>query len=247
MRWNLLQQLMRKHVDIAALDPQRDATIFAERLLDIRPEVFERMPSPPLAALALARELLPQIASVPELARGLEASISSPQASLGTRLAQLVALAYLACEQDLIRDNLPGGAGLVDDCIVLHGARLVPLLDYGHIGQPLLDAMVPVHRLSLAVPPDVLPKLERLLRQIASLAVHADTLPGTVVEDAIRALVENPPTELDGPLPFTLPPSHSILPRAVEDALVLPLGQLLAGEPGEGLKVELADGRVFGG
>lgn len=242
MRWNLLQQLMRKLVDIDGLDPQRDATGFAERLLDIRPELFERTPNPPLSALALARRLLPEITKVPELTRGLEASISSPQASLGTRLAQLVALAYLVCEQDLISDSLPGGAGLVDDCIALHAACLVPLLDYGHIGQPLLDAMIPIHWLSLAVPADVLPELERLLRQIASLALHADTLPGSVVEDTIRALVENPPTELHGPLPFELPASHSILPRAVEEALVLPLGRLL---PGTELKVELADGRML--
>ncbi len=243
MRWLLLQQVMQKLVVVGELDPQRDATGLAERLLEIRPELFARLhgTAAPLAALAIARKVLPELCRLPELARAVEASIGSPYASPGSRFAQMVALAYLACEQDLIPDALPHGAGLVDDCIALYAAKVVPLIEFGRLGERLTDAMLPVRWLSLAVPTDALPGLEALLRQIAELALHADQVPSSLIGLALQTLLEQPPEQLRGPLEIELP-DRAPLPEALVKAFSLPLGQVVEADE---LVIEFADGGLL--
>ncbi|PRP90341.1 hypothetical protein ENSA5_65380 [Enhygromyxa salina] len=237
MRWELFNRVRIKVVGVRELDPQRDAAKYAEQLLSLHPRLFTRLEggaesvAARMAARTIAVDHLSEVCALPEAIEALERSLSVATKSPGERLVRVAALAYLVCERDLIRDDLPAGYGLIDDCIALRGARLATpsVAEPDHLHEDLLE----IRYLSVAVPDEVLAATEDALVHAADLALRASALPNHVVEAAIRELVSNPPREFSA-IRTVLPESGSMAPRPAtrseprELATLAPQG----GEPG---------------
>lgn len=247
MRWALFQQVMQKLASVRELDPRRDAARYAEQLLQLQPRLFAGIDggaesvAARMAALTMGGDHLREICRLPTFVDELERSLSIATMSPSERLVRIAALAYLVCGRDLIRDDLPAGYGLIDDCISIRGAVLATPRPRpggaGSLGQFLLAELLRIRYLALAVPDSVLPATAEALTYAATLAAHTRDLPRTMIEAAIRQLVEHPPNEFPAKLPLP-EPSESI---EIESMLPLTPGELLEAR-GESLVFGFPDG-----
>ncbi len=248
MRWALFQQVMQKLAGVRVLDPQRDAARYAEQLLEFHPRLFARIDggvesvAARMAARTIAVDHLRDICRLPDFVDEFENSLATATMSAGQRLVRVAALAYLVCERDLIRDDLPAGYGLVDDCISIRGAVLATpgRRPRGTLGKLLLAELLRIRYLALAVPNDVLPATEQALTHAATLAARTHDVPNSVIEAAIRDLVERPPAEFPTKLPLP-EPSEAL---ECESLIRLTPGELVEVR-GETLIVEFPDGSLL--
>jgi hypothetical protein len=259
MRWALFQQVMHKLASVRELDPRRDAARYAELLLGFHPQMFAPIDggaesvAARMAALTIAGDHLREICRLPDFVDELERSLAIATMSASDRLVRVAALAYLVCGRDLIRDDLPAGYGLIDDCINMRGAVLATLGPVsssgrsgsgrsgsgrsGSFGNHLLAELLRIRYLALAVPGPVLPATAEALTSAARLAARTRDLPNAIIEAAIRHLVEHPPNEFPAKLPLPEP----IEPIEVESMLPLTPGVLLEAR-GDNLVFEFSDG-----
>ncbi|HVI02700.1 MAG TPA: hypothetical protein VM869_28570 [Enhygromyxa sp.] len=245
MRWALFQQVMQKLASVRELDPRRDAARYAEQLLGYRPRLFAQIEggaesvTARMAALTIAGDHLREVCRLPTYVDELERSLAIATMTPGERLVRVAALAYLVCARDLIRDDLPAGYGLIDDCISIRGAVLATPGPRPRkpLASSLLGELLIIRYLSLAVPEDVLPMTGEALTHAATLAARTRGLPNSTIEAAIRHLVEHPPEEF----PATLPLPEPSEPIAVESMLPLTPGELLEAR-GEHLLFGFPDG-----
>lgn len=212
MRWTLFQRVMVKLSGLRELDVAKDASGYAELLLSKRPEIFAEIDGGPegmaaeVAANVIASDHVGHLAGLPRLAEQLQSAQSSAFATDGERLVRLSALAYLSSDRDLIRDDLPSGYGLVDDCITIRGA----LLATPRLAPPaqIERERLAIRYLSLAVPAHVLPEIEAALIHAAELALACERMPSQRVNMAIMKLIQDPPStfpaELDLPIEVEL-------------------------------------------
>lgn len=245
MRWALFQQVMQKLASVRELDPRRDAARYAEQLLAFRPRLFATLDggaesvAARMAALTIAGDHLREVCRLPTYVEELERSLAIATMTASERLVRVAALAYLVCSHDLIRDDLPAGYGLVDDCISIRGAVLAtpgPRPRTG-LGKFLLAELLRIRYLALAVPDDVLPATAGALTHAATLAARTRDLPSSVVEAAIRHIVSHPPNEFPAKLPLPEPSE----PIEVESMMPLTAGELLEAR-GESLLFGFPDG-----
>jgi hypothetical protein len=244
MRWALFQQVMQKLASVRELDPRRDAARYAEQLLANRPALFARIEggtesvAARMAALTIAGDHLREVCRLPTYVDDLERSLAIGSMSASERLVRVAALAYLVCARDLIRDDLPAGYGLIDDCISIHGAVLAsPGPRPRGLGKFVVTELLRIRYLSLAVPDEVLPLTAEAMTHAATLAARTRGLPNATIEAAIRYLVEHPPSEFPAKLPLP-EPSESI---EVEAMMPLMPGELLEAR-GEHLLFAFPDG-----
>lgn len=248
MRWALFQQVMQKLVSVRELDPRRDAARYAEQLIEFHPRLFARIDggaesvAARMAARTIAIDHLGEVCRLPSYVDELERSLAIATMTAGDRLVRVAALAYLVCERDLIRDDLPAGYGLIDDCISIRSAVLATPgpRPRGGLGKFVLTELLRLRYLALAVPDDVLPATQQALTHAATLAARTRDMPDAIVEAAIRELVEHPPAEF--PAPLLLPePSAAI---EVESMLSLTPGELVDVH-GETLRIAFPDGSML--
>jgi hypothetical protein len=246
MRWALFQQVFFKLARIRALDPDRDATAYADVLLAERPELFAELAEGAegtvarMAARTIARDHLREVCRLPVYVEDLERSLSVATMSASARLVRLWALAYLLVDHDLHRDDRFAGYGLIDDCICVRAAVLATpgaLLGRRTLGAQLAGELLRIRYLGVGLPPDLLPGAQQALTHAAELAAQTSELPDHVLEFATRELIQNPPTEL----PAKLPLPEAAEPHTVESVLQLLPGQLRRAE-GETLVLRFADG-----
>lgn len=213
MRWALFQQVMRKLVGVRELDPSRDASAFAERLLSLHPELFAQIDGgcasveARLAARTIALDHLREVKRLAEYVDALERSIAIAMMSPSSRLVRVAALAYILSSHDPCRAGLPFGYGLLDDCIAVRGAVLAtPGRHAGKTtksnGHALLGEFLRIRYLGIALPAEVLASAESALTFSAALAMRAQAMPKHVVEAAIRELIQNPPSQFPADLPL---------------------------------------------
>jgi hypothetical protein len=208
MRWALFQQVMLKLAVIRELDPLRDAASYAEQLLNIHPQLFSRLEGGPesvvarMAARTIAIDHLTEVCRLPREVEAIERSLEISTMTASERLVRIAGLAYLVCDQDLMRDDLPAGYGLIDDCIALRGSRLAtPAVDES---DRLIEDLLTIQYLSIAVPSELLPAAEEALVATAEVAMRTRGLPDHTIEAAVRDLIEHPPSEF---------PARLLLPR----------------------------------
>lgn len=241
MRWELFGQITRKLVAVRELEPQRDAARYAEQLLSLHPRLFARLDggaesvTARMAARAIALDHVREVCELPNAVEALQRSMANATMGAGERLVRVAALAYLVCENDIIRDDLPAGFGFVDDCIALRGARLATsnVLGTDHF----MEDLTKVHYLSVAVPDQLLPAVEGALAHAAELEIRTRELPNAIVELAIRELIEHPPTEF--PPQLMLPDYEPGM--QTESPLELSAGEIVEADAGL-LVIEFSDG-----
>ena len=227
MQWQLFAKVMVKLAQVREYTVERDAPRYAAHLRRHRADLFARLEGGAngvpaiLAADLLARDHMREICGLPQVVESLQNSMDNATMTASERLVRLAALAYLVCDSDLIADDLPGGVGLVDDCITLRGARLATSTVLGT--DYFAEDLVHIHYLSVAVPPAMLPTIESVLVHAATLAFRTRSIPDAVLEYAIRDRIEHPPCQF--PPGMALPDVESM--PAVETPLPLVPGQII--------------------
>jgi hypothetical protein len=234
MQWALFRKVMIKLAGVRELDPERDAARYAEQLMALRPELFSRLPEGTeglicrMAARTIAVDHLREICRLPQEVATLERSLEISTMTASERLVRIAGLAYLVCDRDLLRDDLPAGYGLIDDCIALRGARLAtPAVNES---DRLVEDLLTIQYLSVAAPDPLLPAIEAALVNAAEVAIRTRSLPDHVVGSAIRALVEQPPSEF--PATLLLPALDPKDRQQLETPLELRPGQLIEADRG---------------
>jgi hypothetical protein len=234
MQWALFRKVMIKLAGVRELDPERDAARYAEQLIELRPELFSRLPGGTegvigrMAARTIAVDHLREICRLPHEVAALERSLEISTMTASERLVRIAGLAYLVCDRDLLRDDLPAGYGLIDDCIALRGARLAtPSVNES---DRLIEDLLTIQYLSVAAPDQLLPAIEAALINAAEVAMRTRSLPDHVVGSAMRALVEQPPSEF--PAALLLPALDPDERQRLETPLELRPGQLIEADRG---------------
>lgn len=243
MQWALFRKVMIKLAAVRELDPQRDAAKYAEQLMQLRPDLFSRLPGGAegligrMAARTIAVDHLREICRLPQEVAALERSLEISTMTASERLVRIAGLAYLVCDRDLLRDDLPAGYGLIDDCIALRGARLAtPAVNES---DRLIEDLLTIQYLSVAAPDSLLPAIEAALVNAAEVAMRTRMLPDHVVGSAIRALVDQPPSEF--PAELLLPPMDPKDRGQLQTPLELRPGQLVEADRGS-LLIEYLSG-----
>ena len=247
MRWALFQQVMQKLAVVREIDPHRDAAMYAERLLNLHPELFVRIDGGPqsvrarMAALTIARDHLREVMRLPDYVDELERSLAIATMSAGSRLVRVIALAQILSNQgsDLRRGGLPPGYNLLDDCIAMRGAVLATpgRRPPGSLGQWMLGELLRIRYLGLALPREMLATTEAALTYSAELAARARGLPNHILERAILQVIQQPPTRF--PVELSLPEPE--VPIEVEAVLHLLCAELVRVD-GETMLFAFADG-----
>ena len=80
--------------------------------------------------LGTASFMIDQIKEIPALAQEIVAEIRKPETRPEVRCSLLASLVCLVQPQDLVPDDAPGGYGFLDDCVLLHAARLAHLTQF---------------------------------------------------------------------------------------------------------------------
>jgi hypothetical protein len=234
MAWALFRKVMIKLAGVRELDPERDAARYAEQLMALRPELFSRLPEGRdgligrMAARTIAVDHLREICRLPQEVATLERSLEISTMTASERLVRIAGLAYLVCDRDLLRDDLPAGYGLIDDCIALRGARLAtPTVNES---DRLSEDLLTIQYLSVAAPDPLLPAIEAALINAAEVALRTRCLPDHVVGSAIRALIDHPPSEF--PAQLLLPALDPEDRLELDTPLELRPGQLVEADRG---------------
>jgi hypothetical protein len=181
-----------------------------------------------MAARTIAADHLREICRLPDEVAALERSLEISTMTASERLVRVAGLAYLVCDRDLLRDDLPAGYGLIDDCIALRAARLAtPAVNES---DRFIEDLLTIQYLSVAAPNVLLPAIEGALINAAEVALRTRSLPEHVVGSAIRALVDQPPSEF--PATLLLPALDPDERRKLETPLELRPGQLVEADRG---------------
>jgi uncharacterized membrane protein YkvA (DUF1232 family) len=207
--------LVQKTVSgIHALDGSaagRDATAFSLQLRASRPDLFEELDvalAEP-ASRALAAAMLRVVKEIPQIVEAMMNAIDRRTTEPAARCALIGALAYLVKPRDLLPDELPGGFGFIDDCVILR-ATLTEFLDTLPPGFTTAEKEKRLlELLAVSVPPERLPEFQAEVEGIwlvfhvllwktedevdtAAAALFADPL-GTPLPDSDRDSIPLPP------------------------------------------------------
>ncbi|MBW2278988.1 MAG: DUF1232 domain-containing protein [Deltaproteobacteria bacterium] len=223
-----LYQLIEEVADrIEALDPgpgaDRDA--FAKQLLEARQDLFAQLEggadgeASRRASAALASCMLGLIKDIPVIAEAMLHAIDRRSAEPAVRCALAGALAYLVRLKDLLPDDLPGGFGYIDDCVILR-ATATEFLDFLPSGFTTADQERRVlELLAICVPPARIPEFQAAVEEIW-LTFHVLLWESEeIAEELGNQLLEDP---LDTPLP-----------QPQRESIPLPPGPRLSMAPGE--------------
>ncbi len=236
---------MLKLVGVRELEPERDAAKYAEQLLKLHPRLFARIEGGPssvisrMAARTIAVDHLREVCRLPAEIAQLERSLTVSTKSAGERLVRVAGLAYLVCDRDLIRDDLPAGYGLIDDCIALRAARLAT----PRVREPdrFIEDLVTIRYLAVAVPDEVLPATEAALIHAAEVEQRTRALPDHVIEATIQEIVNHPPSDFPTLLDMLPAPSSEL---RHESPLRLEPGELIEANKGA-LLIAFPDGTTL--
>lgn len=233
-----LYQLIEETADkIEALDPgpgpDRDA--FAEQLREARSDLFSQVEggaegdTARRATEALASCMLRLIKDIPVISEAMLHAIDRRTAEPAVRCALAGALSYLVRLKDLLPDDLPGGFGYIDDCVILR-ATATEFLDFLPTGFTTADRERRVlELLAICVPPERIHEFQAAVEEIW-LTFHVLLWESEDVATELgNQLIDNP---LDTPLP-----------EPQRESIPLPAGPRLSMAPGEET-LSIVDGEV---
>jgi uncharacterized membrane protein YkvA (DUF1232 family) len=195
MLFDLLDRIIEK---IEAIDPQQAAPVFADQLVAANPSMFHDLLGEGAeqhtrwAAEQLALAHLGLIKDIPWYVHALVEAANDPYMEPAYRCAIVGSLAYLVQPRDLIPDDLPGGFGLLDDCMLLHvtAAECLAYLprDFtNHETERLL-----VNFLARAVPEDRIDEFRDAVNGVRKLIFHLGLLDPMLVEQTTAAMINDP-------------------------------------------------------
>jgi uncharacterized membrane protein YkvA (DUF1232 family) len=153
----------------------RDVSAFASQLRAARPDLFGQLGDAErgvLASKALAGAMLHVIGEIPQVVEAMMSAIDRRTTDPAVRCALTGALAYLVQPRDLLPDDLPGGFGFIDDCVILR-ATITEFLDFLPRGFTTAEREKRLlELLAVAIQPPRLPEFQTAVEGIW-LAFHA--------------------------------------------------------------------------
>jgi len=204
MLFQLVDKVIRQ---IEVLDPKNDAPAFSSALLQMSPALFQdflggkNMRDLKTAAMTVAAAQIKIIKEIPLIVEFMGEAIRDRQTAPPVRCALLQDLVYLVRANDLLPDHLPGGYGLVDDCILLRTTvpEFLEVLPPGFTTAEKERQILAF--LSRSVPPLQL-NLVQVLVELVWKSFHiCKSLPDRDAEAMARRLIEDPlnsrPAEAD--------------------------------------------------
>lgn len=249
MKWTLFARLDGTVERARRLDPVRDCPALAATLIAHNPRVAER---PAEVASTMARHALGLLAQLPKDIDEAAASIVDPNPlAPGDTLARVAALAYVALCEDLLPNNLPGGAGLIDDAISLRatGVGAANVWNQDARARQLERLGVEARFLSLFLPRARLPEFNHALAGLFWTVSAYTRVSLAELKQATRRLIEQPPRTLAELLPEREGLDQTPRPLLFElcDASVDLVEQGLRYVFEDGVVVELAGARLSRG
>lgn len=251
MLFDLLDQMNQR---IDALDPHQAGPVYADQLLDSNPQMLHEVLGDSdedrvrWAAENVALAHLTLIKDIPWYVHALVKAANDPYMEPAYRCAIVGSLAYLVQPHDLIPDDLPGGFGLLDDCILLHVTAAEALEYLPRDFTTSERERLLVNLLMRAIPEGRFPEFRAAIAGVRQLIFYLGLLDPMLVEQTTAAMINDPlvagpaadPTEYRDSQP---PPGP--------DYFALPSEGMGVTEDGriyyvfEGASVTLQGGRVF--
>jgi uncharacterized membrane protein YkvA (DUF1232 family) len=195
----MLNELLDRVVgDIEAIDPAEAVTVYADQLGIMKPQLVEQLAGElgteraRWAAEQLAFTHLSLIKGIPDQVRLLVHAAEDPAMERQFVAAILGTLVYLAKDRDLIPDDLPGGFGLIDDCMLLH-VTTCECLEYLPRGTSTrLEERLKAAFLNLAVPEQRLAQFREEVENVRRMIFRLGLLAPGKLEGLIEVLQADP-------------------------------------------------------
>jgi len=250
----LFDLLDRMNTRIDDIDPDRDWPVYAEQLrafnagmlTDLMGDDSEERAA--WAAERVARAHLGLIKDIPWYVQALVQAANDPYMEPAYRCAIVGSLAYLVQPHDLIPDDLPGGFGLIDDCILLHvtAAECLEYLPRDFTTSEREQLLVAL--LMQTIPERRFPEFRAAISGVRQLIFYLGLLDPMLVEQTTAAMINDPlvagpaadPSEYRDSQP---PPGHDYFALPTEGMGVTDDGRIYY--LFEGGSVTLRSGQVF--
>ena len=197
---------------IQALDPAVEVPLFKKELQKTRPDLVKRLGSDEVVD-RLSKALLDLVKEIPVIVGALREAVLKRSTHPAVRCAMVGALAYLVQPRDLIPDDLPGGFGFIDDCLILRATvcEYFDALPLGFTSQQ--RERDNLRLLALCVPPARRGEFQAQVDGVWHLFHRLLLLPLDSVDRAISGFEEDPlGASPDGlaPDPDGLPPGPDL-------------------------------------
>lgn len=195
MLFDLLDEMYQR---IDALDPEQDGPVYADQLLALNPQMLHEVMGDSdedrvrWAAENVALAHLTLIKDIPWYVQALIEAANDPYMEPAYRCAIVGSLAYLVQPHDLIPDDLPGGFGLLDDCILLHvtAAECLEYLPRDFTTSEREQLLV--NLLLRAIPDRRFPEFRAAITGVRQLIFYLGLLDPMLVEQTTAAMINDP-------------------------------------------------------
>lgn len=157
------------------------------------------------AARSLAVFQFDVLKSLPSLLGRMEKVVREREGSPADRVAIASVLAYLVNPQDIVPDDLPGGAGLLDDAIVLVSVAKGMFHLLRPPNKTERDLVFEANVLASGIPPQLLGQLNQQIQVVWTVYHGFAGMPPMVAEQQLDLM-------LTQPLRFTPPPPAPHVP-----------------------------------
>lgn len=240
---------------IERLDPRPgpDRNAFAEQLRATRPDLFQQLEGGVEGAQALGASttlascMLRLIKDIPVISEAMLHAIDRRGAEPAVRCALAGSLAYLVRLADLLPDDLPGGFGFVDDCVILR-ATATEFLDFLPTGFTTAERERRLlELLAVCVPPERMNEFQAAVEEIW-LTFHvllweseevAQELGSQLIDDPVGTPLPNPERES-----IPLPPGPRLSLAPGEERLTVDGGGVSLGFASGGTVFVAEDGEI---
>jgi len=183
---------------IGELDRKEAVPVFADQLRLMRPSLgrglfVDATPEEERwAAHRLAEGYLSLVAEIPSYVGALARAARDPDMEGGYRAAILGSLAYLVQPRDLIPDDLPGGFGLLDDCLLLHVTTCECIAYLPRDVSTAHRELLLANLLALTIPDQRLEVFREEANNVRQVIFHLGMTDPDRIGDAIAAIEADP-------------------------------------------------------
>lgn len=181
----MLIDLLRQYIVRIETLNYCDIPVLAEQIRQNQPH-FEQN------AAHCATILLTFIKVMPDTILRIIKRIEDKKVEPVARIGLVSALVYLVQPWDAIRDDAPGGYGLLDDCIVLRATHLDLLEQPAPPISSIKDEQLVLKTLASFAPPRLVPTLEALVGSIVSGLSLFKIFPKFMIEATISQMIRDP-------------------------------------------------------
>jgi uncharacterized membrane protein YkvA (DUF1232 family) len=225
--FKLVKEITRK---IDSLDPLVDAPDFAAALKQTNPGLFQELTTAknnemlPFAAEAIAHCEIEIIKEIPRIVDGMIGAVERRTTEPAVRCALVGSLAYLVQPRDLLPDDLPGGFGFVDDCMMLR-ATISEFLNFLPPGFTNVDREKRLlDFLAVCIPQERIQEFQDAIQDIWRTFHSLLWLPADEVDGITEQIMQDPlgtvfPMSVDGDVPLPDGPRLSMDPGASQLSL----------------------------